>query len=114
MSEQHHPRQHKEAIVHDIQEALHHIVEQASPERLRVALQGFIASHNHLTCMYCSIAPHDCDVFGLLREELTSPETIIPPILQHMNSVRWCKHCRQHLESIDGIFCTDCENTYET
>lgn len=100
-------REEKVRTVIEVQTALHGLVDTASISELRQALHDVITHHNHLTCMYCSIAPLDCDFMGLVMEGLTARQSV-PESLSALDSKRLCRQCRLPLDNIDGLFCTDC------
>lgn len=103
-------RDQKEQTVHNVQTALHSMIATADIQTLQTALSAIVNAHNHLTCMYCSISPLDCDVFGLLKETLTTDAAAIPDILHTMSADRLCKQCKNMVEDTEGVFCTDCSD----
>lgn len=98
----------KEETVQEVQSALHSLVDTATSNELRQTLHALLDQHNHLTCMYCSVSPEDCDFMGLAKEGLTVTQSV-PESLSALDSSRLCKQCRQHLDEIEGLFCSDCQ-----
>lgn len=100
-------REQKIHTVQEVQAALHSLVDTANIEELRQALHDVITHHDHLTCMYCSVAPSECDFMGLVKEGLTISQNE-PESLSALDSRRLCKQCKHPLDDVDGLFCTDC------
>lgn len=100
-------REDKVEFVQQVQNALHRLVDTANDSELKQALHAVITHHDHLTCMYCSVAPADCDFMGLVKEGLTTSQSV-PESLSALDSRRLCKQCRKTLDTLDGLFCMDC------